>query len=288
MKAERYALFCAVIVMGLCCQHARTTTFGQEQKARAETTENVEKKQGIQGWASSSLNVHKSQDDSILQGLTQVQLQITGIQQLIQEPNTSEENIKAEVVSLLNEGGIKVVSRPRSIQSRLTDADAKIPVFSIAIRTYTHDDVPLSSYSCEYYLTEPVILNRKDKTTIWAVTWQGKSNVGIIDQDALNRLTYEIVISSTHNFAHRCQQENKSSEIATQPKTEQASTSTIDPIGVANSISSYPFVASKNSEIFHKSTCPSAKRIAVGNIVGYKTRQEAIEAGKRPCKRCKP
>lgn len=53
-------------------------------------------------------------------------------------------------------------------------------------------------------------------------------------------------------------------------------------------VSRYPYVASKNSEIFHRSTCSSAARIATGNIVGYKSRQEAIEAGKKPCKRCKP
>ena len=49
-----------------------------------------------------------------------------------------------------------------------------------------------------------------------------------------------------------------------------------------------PYVASESSEVFHKSSCPSARRIAVGNIVGYKTREQAVAAGKRPCKRCKP
>lgn len=53
-------------------------------------------------------------------------------------------------------------------------------------------------------------------------------------------------------------------------------------------ISSYPYVASKNSNIFHKSTCSSAKKIASDNMVGYGSRQEAIGAGKRPCERCKP
>jgi len=48
------------------------------------------------------------------------------------------------------------------------------------------------------------------------------------------------------------------------------------------------FVASKNSEIFHKASCPSAKRISVGNLVTYATRDEAIAAGKRPCERCNP
>jgi len=50
----------------------------------------------------------------------------------------------------------------------------------------------------------------------------------------------------------------------------------------------YKYVASKNSKVFHRADCSSAKRISPENLVGYKTRDEAIKAGKRPCKICKP
>lgn len=50
----------------------------------------------------------------------------------------------------------------------------------------------------------------------------------------------------------------------------------------------YKFVASKNSDVFHRPDCSSAKRIKPENLVGYNSRAEALEAGKRPCKRCKP
>jgi len=50
----------------------------------------------------------------------------------------------------------------------------------------------------------------------------------------------------------------------------------------------YKYVASKNSTAFHLPGCSSVKRISPGNLVGYKTRDEAINAGKRPCKLCKP
>lgn len=48
------------------------------------------------------------------------------------------------------------------------------------------------------------------------------------------------------------------------------------------------FVASKNSEVFHKANCPSAQRISPNNLVSYATRDEAVAAGKRPCERCNP
>jgi methylphosphotriester-DNA--protein-cysteine methyltransferase len=48
------------------------------------------------------------------------------------------------------------------------------------------------------------------------------------------------------------------------------------------------FVASKNSEVFHKPDCKSAAKISEKNLVRYGTRKEAIQAGKRPCGECRP
>ena len=50
----------------------------------------------------------------------------------------------------------------------------------------------------------------------------------------------------------------------------------------------YRYVASKNSNVFHKPDCRWAKNISPNNLVGYGSRHEAIAAGKKPCKWCKP
>jgi len=50
----------------------------------------------------------------------------------------------------------------------------------------------------------------------------------------------------------------------------------------------YKYIASKNSKVFHKSDCIWANRIKPINRVTYSTREQAIQAGKRPCKQCKP
>jgi hypothetical protein len=50
----------------------------------------------------------------------------------------------------------------------------------------------------------------------------------------------------------------------------------------------YKYVASKKSRVFHKSNCRWVERISPENLVGYNTRQEAIQSGRRPCKRCRP
>ena len=51
---------------------------------------------------------------------------------------------------------------------------------------------------------------------------------------------------------------------------------------------SYPFVASRSSTVFHRADCRWAQNIAAHNRVGYRTREEALQDGKRPCKSCKP
>lgn len=48
------------------------------------------------------------------------------------------------------------------------------------------------------------------------------------------------------------------------------------------------FVASSNSKVFHKIDCKSASKISAKNVVRYGSRDEAIQAGKKPCAECNP
>ena len=76
--------------------------------------------------------------------------------------------------------------------------------------------------------------------------------------------------------------ENKPQVAAAVPAAQQASPRT------RPQASEGGYVASKNSDVFHKPDCSSAKRISPENLVRYATRGEAIAAGKRPCQRCEP
>ena len=48
------------------------------------------------------------------------------------------------------------------------------------------------------------------------------------------------------------------------------------------------YVASKNSQVFHRADCKSAAKISEKNLVRYNSRDEAIQAGKKPCHECNP
>ncbi len=48
------------------------------------------------------------------------------------------------------------------------------------------------------------------------------------------------------------------------------------------------YIASKNSSVFHRPDCSWVDRILPKNRIEYKTREQAIQAGKKPCKKCQP
>jgi methylphosphotriester-DNA--protein-cysteine methyltransferase len=48
------------------------------------------------------------------------------------------------------------------------------------------------------------------------------------------------------------------------------------------------FLASKNSAVFHRPGCKSAAKIASENLIRYAFREEAVQAGERPCAECRP
>jgi len=50
----------------------------------------------------------------------------------------------------------------------------------------------------------------------------------------------------------------------------------------------YKYAASKNSDVFHDFSCSYVATIKPENLILFKTREEAIASGRRPCKKCKP
>ena len=48
------------------------------------------------------------------------------------------------------------------------------------------------------------------------------------------------------------------------------------------------YIASAGREPFHHAACRSASRIVAANRMHFTSRQTALDAGHRPCKKCKP
>ena len=56
----------------------------------------------------------------------------------------------------------------------------------------------------------------------------------------------------------------------------------------ASAASEGGYIASKSSKVYHRSTCPHAKRMDAAKAVRFTTRDSAEQTGRRPCKTCKP
>jgi len=50
----------------------------------------------------------------------------------------------------------------------------------------------------------------------------------------------------------------------------------------------WSYVASRKSKIFHRADAKCVKTISPHNLIGFKSREEAIASGRRPCKECRP
>ena len=48
------------------------------------------------------------------------------------------------------------------------------------------------------------------------------------------------------------------------------------------------YIASSKSKVFHSAGCDSVRKISAGNIVTFESRDDAVDSGRRGCKRCRP
>jgi hypothetical protein len=56
----------------------------------------------------------------------------------------------------------------------------------------------------------------------------------------------------------------------------------------ANAVPASVFVAFRTNSVFHRPDCPVARTIRPEDLVTYKTRDEALAAGREPCRSCNP
>ncbi len=101
-----------------------------------------------------------------------------------------------------------------------------------------------------------------------------------------------IVNQQVEEFIHAClaanQKVGESAEAATGETAWPAAQKERVQTTAKPETTEYKYVASKNSKVFHKAECEWAKKVKPENLTGHSSRDEAVRAGKRPCKLCKP
>lgn len=141
-------------------------------------------------------------------------------------------------------------------------------------------------------VTRPVVLSGSQNLRVPAEVWQGRPVLEVVARTGLAEAISTAVSNEVDAFVAACRAARSSA--APSPGDGQAvlvpsetGSASADPHG-SPPTAAYPFVSSRNSQVFHRRDCRWAQNIASGNLVGYKSREEAVQAGKRPCKTCKP
>ncbi len=218
---------------------------------------------------------------------------LTGIRQLhvFIVPDDNEPNkdglvwkaLDAKVNSKLQQAGIKIAD--------LSYIDRPLRAFNAPELRIEIDMLKLGD-SRQYVFNIQTFLARtvhfRKKVRLKADVWQTKTVMRAVSVEQMPAAVTQVVTDQIDTFIADYKTANpKGTKPVKIEKAEPYAQKRILPV-VKPPASSYQYVASKNSKVFHKFDCSSAKRIISANLIGYNDPDEAIRAGKRPCKICKP
>jgi len=192
------------------------------------------------------------------------------------------EGLAAQVVEALEAEGIGHLECRTGVTPRL----------HIRIETVSVKDSGRTVYRVQTALSQIVTLTDPRAPKIQAEVWRLRPVMKVVADSELADAVAQAVVMQAKAFAAACQAAQRLRKRLTDADQTSTPQPTVAPQkGVdtpASSVTQGPFVASKSSSVFHRPDCRWARNIAERNRVTYRTRAEAIQAGKRPCKSCKP
>jgi hypothetical protein len=137
-------------------------------------------------------------------------------------------------------------------------------------------------------LARAVVLQGRDNITLKAPVWKTQPTLGLTSGETLHSVVAAAVAGQVQAFLKARKDADESAEHSPSSPAHMSPAKTAAHPTPTTKTAEYHYVASKNSTVFHLPGCSSVKRISPENLVGYQTRQEALNAGKRPCKLCTP
>ena len=167
-----------------------------------------------------------------------------------------------------------------------------IPELRIYINTFRLEDSRQCVFNIRTALARAVCLKGKQNPVFKADIWQTAPVMqAVSEQDMPVKIT-DLVVEQVDGFIGIFKATNTSDakqleiginkNVSSNNLLEQADKNENSPTIESG------FVSSSNSNVFHKPGCRWAQNISKENLVIYKSREEAIKAGKRPCKTCNP
>jgi len=200
----------------------------------------------------------------------------------VKETDLKQQDIRESIVQQLEQAGIKI------LPGQLWGTAPGRCRLKVLIKVYKPSDLDTFIYNLKVYFVQTVALERIPEAKIDAVTWE----LAWLAHGSKNRLSEAVPKNlkiMTDNFVRDYNLANPQDGELSDTNT-RSNVSVTAPQGQIRSgvVGRYKYVSSKNSQVFHSPQCRSAKRIKPENLVGYNSKNEVIQAGKRPCKVCKP
>ncbi len=190
--------------------------------------------------------------------------------------------LRIEVVKKLNAAGIRLVENEAALDPKLI-----IRIESVAVpRAGTY--VWRVQAALDRVVTIP---GRKDMQT-QAQVWRARPAMDTVDEAGAGKAVAGAVLAQVEVFVAACQAAHRSLHPAPGDKTDAPASDSLAPalpkVETLPAGPGYTCIASKGGSVFHRPACRLARKIAAGNLISYRSRLEAQQAGLRPCKSCKP
>ena len=190
------------------------------------------------------------------------------------------------------EANVKEKLDREGIESDTPAADniLSIPELRIYISELSLEDSRQRAFHIRTALARAVCLKNERNPVFKADIWQSAPVMQAVSAENIPAKITDIVLEQIEGFINAHKAANSAAKQSSESKISQTdSPLTPDNQAKAGAESATAgFVASKSSNIFHKPDCRWAKNISEDNLVHYTSKDEAIKAGKRPCKICNP
>lgn len=190
--------------------------------------------------------------------------------------------LRAKIVSRLHEAGITHVECKTGLTPRLV----------VQIEATHVPDCGRHVYRVQTSVNRVVTFSNHRDLHVLAAVWQLRPAIQVVADERVAEAIGAAVIVQIDAFLGAYDAARRLQPGTESPPAAAASARTGGQDGPEDAVRSssiqFQFVASRNSSVFHRPDCRWAQNIAEKNLVGFETRDEALRAGKRACKSCKP
>jgi len=222
-----------------------------------------------------TLDPNASGFSSQLERLVQAKLEAAGIPVTEQTLGQTDEPLGSAM--------LEVVSRRLDVDANsLRWKRADVPVLRIAVNLLSSEAQDPVALCAQTSFARLVHLDERGGRSFQAAVWRTDPVMQSVRSSAWRDRAEKVVLEQVASFVAA-----RKAAAPHDGETPIVSKAPALPRSAA-SASPFPFVASKNSSVFHRGDCRLARNISEENLVTYTSREEAIQDGKRPCKSCQP